>query len=80
MLVNIIKINVASPIPIVICKNIAKSNIQVISKIFSMINCEPMIAKNRAIRIMDVNIIKNSMIEESTTSNLENPRILNIKF
>ena len=45
-----------------------------------MINCDPIIAKNRAIRIMDVNIIKNSMIEESTTSNLEKPRILNIKF
>ena len=45
-----------------------------------MINCDPIIAKNRAIRIMDVNIIKNSMIEESTTSILEKPRILNIKF
>ena len=45
-----------------------------------MINCEPITAKNRAIRIMDVNIIKNSMIEESTTSTLEKPRILNIKF
>ena len=36
-----------------------------------MINCEPITAKNRAIRIMDVNIIKNSMIEESITSTLE---------
>ena len=45
-----------------------------------MINCEPMTAKNRAIKIMDVNIIKNSMIEESITSTLEKPRILNIKF
>ena len=45
-----------------------------------MINCEPMTAKNRDIRIIDVNIIKNSMIEESTTSTLEKPKILNIKF
>ena len=75
-----IKIKVASPIPIATFKNIAKSNIQVIWKILSMINCEPITAKNRAIRIMDVNIIKNSMIEESTTSTLEKPRILNIKF
>ena len=43
-----------------------------------MINCEPMTAKNRAIRIMDVNIIKNSIIEESITSTLEKPRILNM--
>ena len=45
-----------------------------------MINCEPMTAKNRAIKIMDVNIIKNSIIEESITSTFEKPRILNIKF
>ena len=45
-----------------------------------MINCEPMTAKDKAIKIMDVNIIKNSIIEESTTSTLEKPRILNIKF
>ena len=45
-----------------------------------MINCEPITAKNRAIKIMDVNIIKNSMIEESTTSTLEKPKILNIKL
>ena len=45
-----------------------------------MINWEPITAKNRAIRIMDVNIIKNSIIEESITSILEKPRILNIKF
>ena len=45
-----------------------------------MINCEPMTAKNKAIKIMDVNMIKNSIIEESTTSTLEKPRILNIKF
>ena len=75
-----IKINVERTIPIVTWKNIVKSNFQVISKIFSMINCEPMTAKNRAIRIIDVNIIKNSMIEESITSTLVKPRILNIKF
>jgi hypothetical protein len=45
-----------------------------------MINFEPMIAKDKAIKIIDENIIKNSMIEESTTSLLEKPRILNIKF
>ena len=45
-----------------------------------MINCEPMTAKKRAIRIMDVNIIINSIIEESITSTLEKPKILNIKF
>ena len=45
-----------------------------------MINCEPITAKNRAIRIIEANIIKNSMIEESTTSTLVKPRILNIKF
>ena len=45
-----------------------------------MINCDPINAKNRAIRIIDVNIIKNSIIEESTISTLEKPRILNIKF
>jgi hypothetical protein len=43
-----------------------------------MINCELIIAKNKAIRIIDVNIIKNSIIEDSTTSTLEKPRILNI--
>ena len=45
-----------------------------------MINFEPMTAKDKAIKIIDENIIKNSMIEESTTSLLEKPRILNIKF
>ena len=45
-----------------------------------MINWEPITAKNRAIRIIDVNIITNSIIEESTTSTLEKPKILNIKF
>ena len=35
-----------------------------------MINCEPMTAKDKAIKIMDVNIIKNSIIEESATSTL----------
>ena len=45
-----------------------------------MINCEPMTAKDKAINIMDVYIIKNSIIEESITSTLEKPRILNIKF
>jgi hypothetical protein len=45
-----------------------------------MINCEPMIAKDKAIKIIDENIIKNSMIEESTTSLFEKPRILKIKF
>ena len=45
-----------------------------------MMNCEPITAKNKAIRIMDVNIIKNSIIEESITSTLEKPKILNIKF
>ena len=39
-----------------------------------------MTAKDKAIKIIDENIIKNSMIEESTTSLLEKPRILNIKF
>ena len=45
-----------------------------------MINWEPITAKNRAIRIIELNIIQNSIIEESTTSLLEKPRILNIKF
>ena len=36
-----------------------------------MINCEPITAKKSAIKIIEVNIIKNSMIEESTTSTLE---------
>ena len=80
MLVIEIRISVASPIPIVTCKNITKSNFHMIWKIFSIINCEPMTAKNSAIRIMDINIIKNSIIEESTISTLEKPKILNTKF
>ena len=39
-----------------------------------------MTAKKRAIRIIEVNIMKNSIIEESTISTLEKPRILNINF
>ena len=43
-------------------------------------NWDPITAKNKAISIIEVNIIKNSIIEESTTSLLEKPKILNIKF
>ena len=43
-------------------------------------NFEPTTAKNIAINITDLNIIKNSINDERTTSFLENPKILNTKF
>ena len=44
-----------------------------------MINCEPMTAKKRAIRIMDVNIIKNS-IKEFQNNKLQSHNKLYFNF
>ena len=41
---------------------------------------DPITAKNKEIKIMDENIITNSMIDESIISFFEKPKILNIKF
>jgi hypothetical protein len=66
--------------PPVTFKKIDKSNFQLIWNMFSIIKFDPIMAKNRAIKMVDEKIIINSIIEDSTTSFLENPKILNTKF
>ena len=66
--------------PIVTFKKIDKSNCQFILNMLSIIKFDPITAKNRAIKIIEENIIMNSMIEENTISFFEKPKILNIKF
>ena len=57
-----------------------KSNFQTNSKIFSIINFEPITAKNIAIKITEKKINKNSIIEDKTISFFENHKILKTKF
>ena len=56
------------------------SNIQTSSKIFSMINFEPITAKNIAIKTTDLKIIINSIKDEKIIYFFENPKILKTKF
>ena len=57
-----------------------KSNCHANSNIFSIINFEPKTAKDIAINITDLKMIKNSINDEKIISFFENPKILNIKF
>ena len=57
-----------------------KSNIHTSSKIFSIINFEPITAKNIAISMTDLNIMINSISDERIISFFEKPKILKTKF
>ncbi len=57
-----------------------KSNFHTNSKMFSIINFEPRVAKNIAIKITEKKTNINSIIDDKIISFLENPKILKTKF